>query len=275
MDMLDFTEYKNLTEKQLLINNGKKYGQVVFMAGGGGSGKGFATAKFMESEKFKVINIDDFKVAYNKLRKLGLNLGNPDDANTIHELIKNKRFVHKTLLGLFKASLVSGSGKKGTLPNIIIDGTLRSADNFYLFLPFLQNMGYETVNMHLVWVLTNYKLALRANNERDRRVNPEVILNAHKGVRQTITDVILGISPINLGGGIYVILNNRENTVYYLDAEGNPIESKNKRKNLTIKGFSYLTVKKPGRNPENNKEVMDQLFRWIRDNTPKKDLGGV
>ena len=35
-------QYKELNEKLILFNNGKRYGQIVFMAGGAGSGKGFA-----------------------------------------------------------------------------------------------------------------------------------------------------------------------------------------------------------------------------------------
>ena len=35
-----------LAEKLIMFNQGKKYGQVVFMAGGAGSGKGFASKNF-------------------------------------------------------------------------------------------------------------------------------------------------------------------------------------------------------------------------------------
>jgi len=45
--MKTFSEFKEsqeyLEEKLVLINNGKKYGQIVFLAGGAGSGKGFAS----------------------------------------------------------------------------------------------------------------------------------------------------------------------------------------------------------------------------------------
>ena len=39
-------EIADLIEKQIIIGKGKKYGQIVFMAGGSGSGKGFAMAGF-------------------------------------------------------------------------------------------------------------------------------------------------------------------------------------------------------------------------------------
>ena len=53
-----------LTEKLIMFNQGKKYGQVVFMAGGAGSGKGFASKNFMEVNKFKVRDVDEWKKAF-------------------------------------------------------------------------------------------------------------------------------------------------------------------------------------------------------------------
>ena len=35
-----------LEEKLIMLSNGKKYGQIVFLAGGAGSGKGFAMFNF-------------------------------------------------------------------------------------------------------------------------------------------------------------------------------------------------------------------------------------
>ena len=47
--MLSFQNYiteQYLEEKLILYNQGKKYGQIVFLAGGAGSGKGFLTNDF-------------------------------------------------------------------------------------------------------------------------------------------------------------------------------------------------------------------------------------
>jgi len=41
--MLNFQQY--LEEKLILYGQGKRYGQIVFLAGGAGSGKGFAIKK--------------------------------------------------------------------------------------------------------------------------------------------------------------------------------------------------------------------------------------
>ena len=55
--MLTFSQY--LEEKLILYQQGKRYGQIVFLAGGAGSGKGFAIKNFMEGEKFKIREVDE------------------------------------------------------------------------------------------------------------------------------------------------------------------------------------------------------------------------
>ena len=62
-------EITTLLEKQLIIGKGKRYGQVVFMAGGAGSGKGFAVNNFMDGGKFKVRDVDQWKKAFITLSK--------------------------------------------------------------------------------------------------------------------------------------------------------------------------------------------------------------
>ena len=63
--MLSFREY--LEEKLIMYNQGKRYGQIVFLAGGAGSGKGFAIKNFMEGEKFKIRDVDEWKKGFLKL----------------------------------------------------------------------------------------------------------------------------------------------------------------------------------------------------------------
>ena len=53
-EFITLNKFKQLEEKLILFNGGKNYGQVVFMAGGAGSGKGFAIKNFLEGNKFKI-----------------------------------------------------------------------------------------------------------------------------------------------------------------------------------------------------------------------------
>ena len=98
----DLLEYQQLDEKLILFNNGARYGQIVFLAGGAGSGKGFAIKNFMEGEKFKVRDVDEFKKAYLKYNAIkkkykeieGLNLREPEDVFKLHSFVKR---THDTL----------------------------------------------------------------------------------------------------------------------------------------------------------------------------------
>ena len=47
-----------LNEKLITYGNRKPYGQVVFVAGGAGSGKGFAIENFLDSSSFKIRDVD-------------------------------------------------------------------------------------------------------------------------------------------------------------------------------------------------------------------------
>jgi len=97
--MLTFSQFlaeKYLEEKLIMYNQGKRYGQIVFLAGGAGSGKGFAISNFMEKEKFKVRDVDEWKKAFMKVADAqnkypeikGLKLSNPRDVAKIHMFVK-------------------------------------------------------------------------------------------------------------------------------------------------------------------------------------------
>ena len=52
---------KFLQEKLILPGQGKRYGQVVILAGGAASGKTYAMKHFIRSEDYKVIDPDQVK----------------------------------------------------------------------------------------------------------------------------------------------------------------------------------------------------------------------
>ena len=80
LTFLQFLAEQYLEEKLIMYNQGKRYGQIVFLAGGAGSGKGFAIDNFMEGEKFKVRDVDEWKKAFIKLA---------DTKNMYPEIIDN------------------------------------------------------------------------------------------------------------------------------------------------------------------------------------------
>ena len=144
-----------LVEKQILYNNGARYGQIVFLAGGAGSGKGFAIKHFMQGEEFKIRDVDELKIAFQKLDDLGkfstkdlldkygdkisqrdrdliqkevldkglkmseLNLKTPTHVYILHVLVRATGAKDKTL------ELMLAGAEKDQLPNILFDSTFK------------------------------------------------------------------------------------------------------------------------------------------------------
>ena len=165
-------EMKELAEKLLIIGKGKKYGQIVFLAGGAGSGKGFSIANFMEGEKFKVRDVDEWKKALIKLADLkgknpelkGLDLTKPKDVFFLHQWMKDHKIKEKMLTNLLK-DLTSCGTSGSTCPNIIFDTTASDKSKITEALPGLLQAGYDPKNIHIVWVLTNYAVAIKQNRD--------------------------------------------------------------------------------------------------------------
>jgi len=267
-------EAQDLQEKLILFNNGAKYGQVVFLAGGAGSGKGFAISKFLDSSSYKIRDVDEWKVALLKIAKLknkypeiqGLDLRNGKDVFKLHTFVKDKGIKEKSL------DLLLTDVSADRLPNIIFDVTLKDIEDITDVLPKLEGVGYQSSNVHLVWVLTNYAVAVKNNAGRARVVPDNIMLKTHVGAAKTMHQIVTGSIPRGLDGKVAVILNNRENTIPFLDASGKPV--KTAAGELVVKDFTYVTVKKEGKRPVDNKELQQQIYDWMKDNVPKtKETG--
>jgi hypothetical protein len=298
-EYVDLKDYKatQLVEKQILYNNGAKYGQIVFLAGGAGSGKGFAVQHFMQGSEFKIRDVDELKIAFQKLDALGkfttqdlldkygdkisekdkeliqreltdknlkmgeLNLKTPTHVYILHVLIRATDVKNKTL------DLMLAGAEKGQLPNLIFDSTFKEVEDMTDVLPKLFEAGYEPKNIHVSWVLTNYQIAIKNNKSRARVVPEDILLATHAGAAQTVYNLVTTAMPPTVQGGVYVILNNPENTIFIVDPKTNKAY-KDKKGNPVIKDFKYLTLKEPGKPAKKELDVKKQLLTWIRDNVP-------
>ena len=269
--MLTFSQY--LEEKLILYQQGKKYGQIVFLAGGAGSGKGFAIKNFMEGEKFKIRDVDEWKKAFMKMADLqdkfpeikGLNLKNPKDVYKMHMFVKKSGIKDKSL------DLLLRDANSATLPNIMFDITMKDASDIGDVIPKLKEAGYDSNNIHLTWVLTNYAVAIVNNRNRERVVPEDIMLLSHEGAAKNMYNVVKGKLPKGLNGGVRVVLNNRENTIPYVDPETKkPL--KTRQGGLVIKDFTYLTFKREGKTIAPEADVKKELLGWISANVPKTKL---
>lgn len=305
-EFLDLQDYESslLVEKQILYNNSQRYGQIVFIAGGAGSGKGFAIKHFMQGELFKILDVDELKKAFQKLDELGkfsiqeiyakygknisdsdkrivddavgsnglsattlkdFDLKKPMHVYALHMLVRATGAKEKTL------DIILNGAKAGKLPNIIFDITFKDINEFRRLAPKLIGAGYESKNIHLSWVLTNYQVAIANNKSRDRIVPEDILLATHKGAAQTVYNLVKNGTPKQIDGSVYIILNNRENTIPYINPKTNK-PYKTKFGEIIVKDFTYLKIKDTGKAAKNEIDIKKQLLTWIRDNVPPESL---
>jgi len=297
---------KKLDEKLITFSNRAAYGQVLFMAGGAGSGKGFAKDNFIDAAGFKVRDVDDMKKLLGKLdgvknydmkkwyKKFGKNLStkppkknpkgmspkqhfeefvlgkglsisdlskdlkNPINVASLHYIVDAMGLKDKWLI-----SMLSGKDNKETLPNLLFDITAKKVSSITDVIKPLISTGYDSKNIHLIWVLTNYQIAVDRNKKRDRVVPDDILLDTHEGAGKTIWSILTKILPNGLNGRIDVILNNTENTIYHIQ----PTIRKGKKVGV-VSDFLSLPVKKQGGGIVPEKIWKSQLYSWIRKNAP-------
>lgn len=280
-----------INEKLLVYNNRKPYGQVVFLAGGAGSGKGFASNHFLDKELFKVRDVDKMKKQLQILNRLGkididgiikkygknipakeienirsiqsqgfqlrnLQLKQPNHVRALHQLVKAMGIKDSSL-----EKLLVGKDNPETLPNIMFDITAKDVTDITRVIPMLKKAGYESKNVHLTWILTNFVTALENNKQRERMVPEDILLKTHEGAANTVWGLITKAMPKGLNGRVDVILNNPKHTVKYKDADGNEVEG-------IAKGFLSLPVKKEGGGILPEKVWKEKLFNWVKNNAP-------
>jgi dephospho-CoA kinase len=274
----ELNKVSRLDEKLIILGKGSKKGQIIFLAGGAASGKGFAINRFIDSSSYIIRNPDDIKKRFLNFKNLGkkypelkgLQLKNPKDVEQLHFFIKNKKIADKRL------ELLLNDMKKNELPNIIFDRTFRNTENISSLLPILLAAGYEPKNIHVVWVLANYKIAIERNKNRERVVPEDVLIHAHIGAAKTMTELFSGNSKFvgkkAVDGDIKIVLNNPEESIFFKDEEGKDITKTNTGKLAALKSFSYITMKKSGKPIITDLVVREKLSSWIDQNTPKQEI---
>jgi hypothetical protein len=262
------------------------------------SGKGFAISNFLDSAGFKIRDVDDTKKKLQRLNALGklsiqqiidkfgknikpkdleiiqkiqsngfdlktMDLKNPDHVYALHQLSDAMGIKDKTL-----ANMLGAAKNPEILPNIMFDITAKKISSITEVLPNLIAAGYKPQNIHLLWVLTNYNLAIEQNKGRDRIVPDDIMLETHEGAGNTIWGIVTKALPKGMNGRVDVILNNQENTVYYIQRTTD--RKTGKKDKAVVSGFLALPVKKQGSGILPEKIWKDILYKWIKDNGPKE-----
>lgn len=247
------------------------------------SGKGFASENFMEIEKYKRRDVDEWKKTFMKIQELGigsakkskgkypeiagLDLTRPGDVKKLHFFIDKLGIKDKSL------DLLLNNADPDHLPNIMFDITAKNIKSITKVIDQLKEVGYQAEDIHLAWILTNYEVAVVNNKNPDRgRIVPDnIMIQTHTGAANTMWDIVSGNVPKGLNGSIKVILNNPEHTIYWKDSKGKDIlvTDKKGKQRPVIKDFKYLTVKEEGSPIKKEKAVRDELYKWVINNIPQ------
>ena len=236
---------KELFEKKIrpieeqLLTFGKevspKFGNVIILAGGGGSGKSYIMTNLLGFTP-KVVNPDIFKerlqktdeyrqMIYDKYRNAmtdelkeifskPIDLSNQTTVDRIHYFLKNLGLEDKVVKAFAKS--VEDVSR---LPNILFDGTLKTSKKVSKHLDMLFEVGYKPENVHLVWVINSEENNFVNNRNRARRVDDKRIFEAIVGSANNVLNIVKGENELTnkIGGDWYVVFNEAITSVEKTD----------------------------------------------------------
>lgn len=269
-------QYEVLLEKLITFGGQAypKFGNIVIMAGGAGSGKGFVKDKLVGIEG-KVFDVDELKTLASKtpairkkvkaefgvdLEALSKDLKNPDNVAKLHEIIGDAlRLPDKRMQAFYTSVLTAADDRK---PNIIFDVTLKDLRKLDNLTRQVSNIGYAKENVHIVWVVNDIEVAKAQNASRDRMVPVEILINTHRGASQTMLDVI------NMGKGLKKYMDG--DIVFAFNKVGVDSDiSKTGKGGMVITDANYFYVKRKGKPVTSQDKLAKDLKAKIQSYVPK------
>ncbi len=271
-----YEEVYSLEEKLITLGNKPypKFGHIVFLAGGGGSGKGFILKKLIGIEG-AVSDVDELKRLIQKTPSLikkvkdetgedisasNFSMKNPENVGKLHNIVSDHLQIDKKKQGaLFTSAFLANPDRK---PNIIFDVTLKDIEKFAKYSEQVVKMGYDKKNIHIIWIVNEIEIALKQNKERDRTVPAEILINTHRGVSQTMADIInMGKNLKRYMDGDIVFVFNKVN----VDTE----MQKSDFGGSYLTKANYVYVKKTGKQVNSIKDIQADVRRQISQYVPK------
>lgn len=269
-------EAEALLEK-LITFGGKaypKYGNIVLMAGGAGSGKGFVLGNLVGVEG-KVFDVDELKTLASKtpaiqkrvkaelgvdLADLASNLKNPENVGKLHDIMGEYLKIDKRKEQAFYRSVLTAPADRK--PNIIFDMTLKSLDKLEKIARDAEKLGYDKKNVHIVWVVNDIEVAKAQNLKRSRTVPSEILVNTHRGAANTMGDIInMGKRLQRYMDGDIVFAFNK------VGVDANLVKSG--KGGSYVKDANYFYVKRAGKAPTPVDKLENEIRMKIKDYVPK------
>jgi len=269
-------EAETLLEK-LITFGGKaypKYGNIVLMAGGAGSGKGFVLGNLVGLEG-KVFDVDELKTLASKtpaikrrvakelgidLEDLANNLKNTENVGKLHDIMGEYLKIDKRKEQAFYRSVLTAPEDRK--PNIIFDMTLKSLDKLDKVARDASMLGYDKKNIHIVWVVNDIEVAQKQNAARSRTVSSDILINTHRGAANTMGDIINMGSRLKkyIDGDIVFAFNK-------VGVDANLVKSG--KGGSYVKDANYFYVKRAGKAPTSVDKLDKEIRAKIKAYVPK------
>ena len=251
-----------------------KFGNIIIMAGGAGSGKGFVKDKLVGAEG-KVFDVDELKTLASKapriikrikdelgtdLTKLASNLKDPENVGKLHGIMGDYlNLDSKVKKAMYTSIFAADPDRK---PNIIFDVTLKDLQKLEKITRDASNLGYDKKNIHIVWVINDIEVAKSQNLKRSRTVPSEILVNTHRGAANTMGDILnMGKSLKRYMDGDIVFAFNKVGVDANLAKSG--------KGGSYIKDANYFYVKKQGKAPTSVDKLEADIRRKISGYVPK------
>lgn len=289
-EMFLIEEVETLLEKLITFGGQAypKFGNIVVMAGGAGSGKGFILKKLVGVEG-KVFDVDQLKTLAAKtpsiqkrvkdelgidILALSQNLRNPKNVSKLHDIIGDHLGTDKSKERLFYRSVLTAPVDRK--PNIIFDMTFKEFSKLEKVARDASKLGYDKKNIHIVWVINDIEVAKQQNVERSRVVPYDILINTHRGASHTMSDIInMGNRLKKYMDGDIVFAFNKvdvDSELVKSDRGGKKIGMKDdpKRKGGSyVKDANYFYVKRAGQAPTPVEKLDKEIRAKIKSYVPK------
>jgi hypothetical protein len=272
--MIDFIQFLN--ERLMIFGKSAypKFGNVLILAGGAGSGKGFQSSNLLGIEG-KTLDVDALKelaikstvFAARVKKETGhdlktFDLKKPENVGKIHEILSDVYNVtNKNQKTLFASILTAAHDRK---PNVIFDVTLSKMSKLESISRNAEELGYDKKNIHIVWVVNDINVAITQNQKRSRVVPDEILMDTHEGAALSMKKILDMGEKLKkyMDGDIYLSFNK-----VGVDTS----VSKSDKGGAYIKDANYFKVKKQGQPQLSSDQLGDEIYNKIKAYVPKTD----
>jgi hypothetical protein len=269
-------EYAELNEVAIQVGGRteSQFGQVVILAGGAASGKGFVKDNLLDVQG-KTFDVDALKSLALKSKLIqkrikqeydrnleDMNLGNPEDVKLLHALMVDIGLEKRGKDAVASSILAAHPERK---PNLIFDVTLRQMKKVVTITDFVKELGYKKENVHIVWVLNKIDVALFQNKKRARRVPDDILKDVHSHVSLVMRDVLTGVFQLRkYMDGMFIVVPNQANvdTKVKASSHGGHYFAK----------ADYYILKKKNHPFRKFQDIDNELMRKIRKYVPNPEI---